>query len=645
MNFSSKIILALALIVFVSGAEAAPPSPQAPPLPADSTSAGIDRFSIKSTSTLRFTETYQLGETGLSSAYMGGGGWIYNSNLNISKKKFRGRDMSMIFENFLGAASKNVSGLYTLRLSVEDMYSRQTSLGISQYGKEIIMETKSAGAELEYQKARFGASKTKFFVSGTGSGGQQDFKYNKTFEAETGGYQNYRMGDKIGLSGGFGTSFKREASDVGPIEFNGITSRVDTIRAALEIGGGDTKFLAVKYSKKMGTLRKVDPPLGNSMQILDNPEDAKKEENRLKGELLEVEMEIEPLDYLSVKVEFEHNYSDDKYLVEDRRNKEIETNDLSGSIAYRYCDDGSLAISMTRGESDTEYGPTSVASYRIKDYMLNGSVKHTLHDSLSVSLRGSMTLKQKFFKKKEQNPRDADYLSSSLSGTINAYLFRVIRTSITGLVSRRETINIDATLSGDNRVDSQYKFVPELSITPARWVTLKQAFEIKMDYTEFTFEPDKNYLNRNTVLTTDASFMIARPLLFRFSHMYQMKDTGSYLLREGGTRLYGPTNENFEHKLSMDLRYTPKEDMTFFVETQFKDQVSNSVGFLDGKKVIRSSSPSESGNFRIGAENKTEFTDRGRLDLDIAYVKRYGPFISEDRRQFWEIQANFTLDF
>ncbi len=136
-----------------------------------------------------------------------------------------------------------------------------------------------------------------------------------------------------------------------------------------------------------------------------------------------------------------------------------------------------------------------------------------------------------------------------------------------------------------------------------------------------------------------------RPLRFGFNHRYQMKDTGSYLRKDGGEWLYGPTNENIEHKLRMNLRYTPKEDMTLFVETQFKDQVSNSVGFVDGKKVIRASSPSESGNFRIGMENKTEFTDSGFLDLDIAYVKRYGPFLSEDRRQYWEIQANFTLDF
>ncbi len=627
-----------------SGQGSPNPSPVAAS-PAVADTVRIDRLSIKSTSKLQFTETYYLGETGGSSLYQAADGWIYNGNLTVTEKKFRGRDMTMIMENFLASALKTDPGKYTLNISIGETYSRQKSLGLSLYGKEIIMEDESVGADFDYMNPRLGASKTKFFLKSRGSKGQQDFKYNKTFAAETGGYQNYTLGDRIGIGGGFGTNFKREASDVGPIEFNGITSRVDTFRAAFEITGDDESFLKVKYSKKIGVMRRVDPPLGNSMQALDRPEDAQREENRIKGEILRVETAIEPFEDLSVEIEFDHNYSDERFLIEDRRNKELETNDLKASVAYRYSDDGALSVSMLRGESDTEFGPTSVASYRVKDYEMNGSLNHAIHDSLRVSLKGSMTLKQKFFKKKEQNPRDADYLYSSLAGTIDTYLFRVIRTSITGSVNRRETINIDATLSGDNRIDSQYKFVPELSISPAKWVTIKQGYEIKVDYTEFSFDPDRNYLNRNTVLTTDATFMIWRPLRFGFNHRYQMKDTGSYTSRDGGARLYGPTNENLEHRLRMNLNYTPKEDMAFFVETQFKDQVSNSLGFVDGKRVVRTSSPSESGDFRIGMENKTEFTDSGRLDLNIAYVKRYGPFLSEDRRQFWEINANFTLDF
>ena len=612
---------------------------------AENDSTKVKILTFQSKSSLKFTEGYYLGETGMSSTFNAYGGWILNSNLTISKKKFRGRDMDLIMENFMNSAVKVVPGTYNLNLSIGKIYSKQVSSGMAKYGKEIVMEDESAALSYIYSRATLGADKTEGHFTGKASMGQQDFKFNKTMAVQAGGYQNYSIGDKIGVGGGFGTTFKREQSDIGAIEFKGITSRVDTLRAGFEIGGKGEKFLKVKYSRKMGVLRQIDPPFGNSMQALDNPEDAQEEENRIKGETLHLESAIKPMKTLSIKVTFDHNYSDEKFVVENRRNKEMESNNLEATASYKYSTNGSLGITMKRGESVTEFGPTSVASYSMKNYALNGSWKHSIHDSLDISLTGTMTLKQKFYVKKEQNPRDVDHLFSSIGGKINAYLFRVIKTAIAISASRREIVNIDATLSGDNRADYQYLLVPEFSIRPATWIAIKQKYEIKMDYTEYSFDPDRNYLNRNTVLVTDASFRLLPPLRFSLNHRYQMKDTGSYLAKDGGERLYGPTNQNLEHKLKMNLKYTPAKDTAFFIQAQFKDQVNNSIGFVDGKRVIRSSSLSESGDFRIGLERKQNVTESGKLDLNITYVKKYAPFLSEDRRQYWDIQANFTLDF
>ncbi len=423
-------------------------------------------------------------------------------------------------------------------------------------------------------------------------------------------------------------------------------SHSDTLKARLVIGKTkDKKLVNLTYKKEIGTIREAQPPFGNSMEILDDPELVKEERNDKRGEVLIVESAAKVSERISMDVTFNRNYSDQKFMIEDRRNKEYETKNIKAGLSFKYHSRGTFGISLKRSESDTELGPTSIASYRTRDYSLSGSLSQALSDSLSMTISASTSMNQKFFKKRAQNPRDADYLNSSLDCELDGHLFHAIKTTIAFSTLRTETINIDASLSGDNRVDFQYLLSPRLEFDPVPWIKLWQKYEIKLDYTEFTFDPDRNYLDRNTSLETDASLKIFKSMKLGLNHNYQMKDTGSYLSRTGGEKLYGPTNENFEHRLRLKCDYNPSVDMLVFVRTTYKTQTSNSLGTIDGKRRVISTSGSDSGDMKVGFERTRKIADTGKLDLDVAYVKRYGPFISEDRKQYWEINMNITLEF
>ncbi|MBU8922358.1 MAG: hypothetical protein KOO63_11130 [Bacteroidales bacterium] len=599
---------------------------------------------VISKSEIDFTEGYRKAKSSLTWTY-NAADWAFSSSMSIDKKKLRGRDQETLMESFLASGTRIVPNRYTLNVNMGDMYTQTTSAALSQFGKEIVMETQSTGFNLLSLMTVPGASASNFSLVGTASRGKQDFKYNKTVKMNASGHLVYEIGPHITVSGGGGSFVVREASDVGPFQFNGIRSNVDTLRTGIDIGSGEKKKFKLRYSRKMGKLRQIDPPLGNTMQIIDSPEDAKEEESRIKGEELLIESKVELRDGLLIEVNFDHTYSDQAYRVENRRNKESETNDIDASVSYRYHPKGSVSVSMARGESDTEFGPTSVASYRTKDYSMSVSVKHTFHDSLDILLRGSTSLDQKLYKKKEQNPRDADYTFSSLYGKMNAYLFRLIETTVTSTLSRRETINIDATLSGDNRVDYQYLFVPEYEFSPQTWLSLGQKYEIKIDYTEFSFDTDRNYLNRNTTLTTEVGIGLFRKLRYRIRHRYNMKDTGSYQSKIEGPRLYNPTSENIENRLTMNLDYEAFPGMTIFVRSNFRGQINNTLGVIDGMRRVTRTSGTESGDFRAGFKRKREFTGYGEVDLDIAWVKKFGPFISEENREYWVVSANVNFSF
>jgi len=129
------------------------------------------------------------------------------------------------------------------------------------------------------------------------------------------------------------------------------------------------------------------------------------------------------------------------------------------------------------------------------------------------------------------------------------------------------------------------------------------------------------------------------------NHGYQMKDTGSYLQKSGGEKLYGRSNENFEHRMKMYCEYNPVKDMMFFVRTIYKTQKNNTLGMLDGERQVIGTSGSDSGDLRTGFKRSRKLTDSGKIDLDVAYVKKFAPYLSEDRKQYWEVNMNLELSF
>lgn len=265
-------------------------------------------------------------------------------------------------------------------------------------------------------------------------------------------------------------------------------------------------------------------------------------------------------------------------------------------------------------------------------------------DSLTVSMTGSAILRQKFFKKREANPRDADYLRYQLEGTVDASPIPRIRTSIYGLVTRNETINIDRTLSGDNRVDYQYRLSPKIYLEPASWLSLTQEYMVKIEYTDFVYKENENYLDRTTTMITNANIRVTRPLNISLRHSYLMRDSGSYLLRDG-VRKYNKDGENFDYGLIIRMNYRAMEGMDLVAEGDFRTQESNRLGFQGGEKVVVGSTLYDSGGMKLGVRRNRTFWSSGKIDLDINYVRRFGPYLSAERREYWIVNSSIAYTF
>ncbi len=574
-----------------------------------------------------------------------GGGWIISNSIKMERTKYRLRNTEGLTEELTGAAGRIDPELYIFNFRIGESFTKETLLGLARFGKDLIVNDESASFDFVLTRPFLGARSSQVSITGDARRGTHDFKYDRTISGGAGAFLRYNLGDQIKVGGGFGTSVRREDSEIGStIKFDGMPSRIDTIRAKFDYGNEESSTFHLEYNRNEGIERKVVPPRGNSLEILDDPEAAQEEEERKRNQLVRMSSFVQPLSYVSVDLLFEHDENEQRNRVDTRLNRDTKETSLKATVVYNYAEKGSATFNIENNLSDVDYGPVSLGSYEEKDKTVGMSLGHQVTDSMRVMLRGSTSLTQRFLKKREQNPRDRDILLYGGGALLTAVPHRNVKTSVDFTFHRRETINIDKTLSSDNRVDYLYRFVPNIRITPAGWVAIAQEYLLKFESTEFVFDENNNTLNRTIGVDTKADLMVLRPIRFTFSHSYKKRDTGSYL-RRNGERLYGRTGENIDNNLSLAVRYAPVPEFSMRATAEFQTQESNRLSKEGGQTVIVSSSTFESGAFKVGFDRKRSIGAGGALDLKIDYVRRYGPNITAERREYWIVDATLNFKF
>jgi hypothetical protein len=353
--------------------------------------------------------TYRLG-TGMDLEYMTGDGWTALSNIKMTKRDYRGRDMEDLNELFTNSAARIVPDVYTVNVSLGQNYLRQKAIGLARSGGAMVVENKSFSAAATWERPELWARKSRFGVMGGVGGGQNDFKYDKNMEAGASGHLWYVLTDAMSVDGGYGIWRKTEDSDVSGRKFTNMPSNMDTIKAGFDYGEAGSELLAVTYDRSVGVLRKVDPPRGNALEVIENPDLAMMERTSTKKEKLTVSSRIEPMSYLAVDFNFSRDYFDQQNVVDKRLSKETEARRAGAKASYTYAEGGRINFDVERNNNNVDYGPVSLSSYVENERVIKLSLTQQITDSLSVAVRGSGSLKQRYFKKSDANPRDADYL-------------------------------------------------------------------------------------------------------------------------------------------------------------------------------------------------------------------------------------------
>ncbi len=574
-----------------------------------------------------------------------GGGMLLNSRISVSKRSYKTRDMTDINESFLLSGIRQEEGIYNISFTASDDYRATQSVSIARFGKDIVYEDKKVSASFSYFEPLFSAGSSNLDIYGEYNEGMHDFKYDKKFSLKASGKLSYNLGEHLSISGNYGKLASSEDSRISYLYYESMPTSIDTLTFNSGYRKNDQEFLKVSYQKTQGEINRVEPPRGNALQVIDNPELAKKDIIKILSENLNVTSAYMPTGDVTVRINFDHRLEDNNYLVDQRLSKTQETDNLSARTEYRFSARGNASVVVSKKTMDVDYGPTSVSAYREDEERVMFNASQSLGEDFKISLSGQTYLKQRFYKKYEENPRDVDNLYFGGRASLEAKPFGAVETTVDVEASKYDIINIDASLSSDNRARYIYRLLPVIMIRPREWLDLTQRYEVKIEYTEYTFDENRNFIDRTVGVETDAGVSFpGKKISFGFNHRYNMRDTGSYLDFEGERR-YNRSSEDLRHEFRLKMNYLPVDYLRFSTDNTLRFRESNSLGVEDGVRVVTGSRTYESGTFRIGVKGKKDVMFGANLDLNLYYIRNFGERITKEMREYVDAKMSLSYQF
>ncbi|MDH3214831.1 MAG: hypothetical protein OEN01_00900, partial [Candidatus Krumholzibacteria bacterium] len=334
-----------------------------------------------------------------------------------------------------------------------------------------------------------------------------------------------------------------------------------------------------------------------------------------------------------------HSIADNEYRVAQKRNSTTTVDRLSGAVAYKLGSNATVKARLETSETLHDLGSQSLGSYTDKRQSAKLDIAYPVSSTLQVQLGTGAQLFQNFYKAKDVNPRDRDQLDEYVNLRINSTPFPKVAAAVFLSASQTRYVNIDGSLSQNNRRETTYDFRPEFTYKITERLELKQEYGLNIEFTEFDFTEEDNFLDRNFLFGNTVRAKLTPSLSSTFDYSLLLHDRGSYLRpAPGAERLLDIDQEDRRDQMSIGFRYQINPRLALVGRNDYtirRDQLAGGSG----------TSSFEEGGLEVGAEGKYDFGGGRRLVFRLMKVSRFGRFSSPEQEDYWNMDSSLNYPF
>jgi opacity protein-like surface antigen len=458
----------------------------------------------------------------------------------------------------------------------------------------------------------------------------------------TGGFEKNRYADvkSRGVAQSINATLRYEAPmglDTN-FSYTGRHSLLDSEQGALEstdesIDHNFTGRLAYGWEANRFT---VD--LRRSAMKKEYPKEQQTERREQNGEAIAVGTELQLLPDLTTSVSFNFNRSASSYKLEPSRDNDLKTYTLDGSISYTL-GDTRFSSDLRSEKKRSDYFDVQTGDSYSQSF--GATLSHRFSERLSASLRGRMSLLQRYYDDIEENDQDRDLFDQEATLSFDYSPRSDIRAGLSIKVREDQLIYIRRSRTGDNKTTQTFLIQPSIKKDFGPKVSVSQRYELSADYTLYAYDRDSNFLIRNFVISTGFDWRPLGGLGLNVDHKYRGQDEGAYREDESGVERYARNSERDDNSMSISVRYR----LLDLIDLEVKQELSfqKKWTFSDEERRLAWEKYDTSVTGRASLSHSLE--DGTRLSVSVARTHRDATNIVERQREVWNITANIDKTF
>ena len=246
---------------------------------------------------------------------------------------------------------------------------------------------------------------------------------------------------------------------------------------------------------------------------------------------------------------------------------------------------------------------------------------------------------QTFYLRFNDHPRDQDQVEYSGNIQIRSKPFKKIGASIGSSFIRTDFINIHKSLSSNNRTKTRYDLRPTITYTMTDRITITQTYGLSIEFTDHTFVPEDNFLDRNVTFSNNVSAQLTGKLRSKFFYSYHFHDRGSYLAEEeGGERFLNREREDRRDQVRLEFDYRVTKHFIILGKQEYSRREDRTIGSSNVRV-------SEDGGIEGGIRANYSWPNNRSLRFTVLKANRFGSFTAEAQKDYWVVDAEFKYAF
>jgi len=383
-------------------------------------------------------------------------------------------------------------------------------------------------------------------------------------------------------------------------QFDNLFLKEDSVSADVALHFSERQVARFTYDDFNAVEKFTDQARGSLGGQIVGAENLLVESRFVDARVMKVGFDSQMSSRLKFRINAQHSDELTNYAVTKTRFSHNLTDFLRGDVTYGLFTGTEATVKMDLTKARRDLGPESVSSQDRRTRDLDISLSHAFSPTFSVNVSGGALLMQTFYLRFADNPRDQDQLEYSANVRIRSRPFNKISASIGSSFIRTEFISIHYTLSSNNRIKTRYDLRPTITYNLSERITISQNYGLAIEFTDHTFIPEDNFLDRNMTFSNDLTAKITNNLRGVFFYSYHFHDRGSYLPEEeGGERFLNREREDRRDYVRLEFDYRATNHFSFLGKQEYSRRQDRTVGRPYAPHARRA--PSGEAQLRLGS--------------------------------------------